>query len=95
MKKQINYNYVFLFYDVEQKRVNKVFKKCKKYLNHWQKSVFRGSLTNSQILELESELKQIINQEKDFISIIKIMDFKMIGESIIGVVQRNTEDIFL
>lgn len=33
MKKQINYNYVFLFYDVEEKRVNKVFKKCKKYLN--------------------------------------------------------------
>ncbi len=95
MKKQINYNYVFLFYDVGQKRVNKVFKKCKKYLNHWQKSVFRGPLTNSQILELESELKQIINQEKDFISIIKIMDFKMIGESTIGVVQRNTEDIFL
>lgn len=95
MKKQINYNYVFLFYDVEQKRVNKVFKKCKKYLNHWQKSVFRGPLTNSQILELESELKEIINQEKDFISIIKIMDFKMIGESTIGVVQRNTEDIFL
>ncbi len=36
MKKQINYNYVFLFYDVEEKKVNKVFKKCKKYLNHWQ-----------------------------------------------------------
>lgn len=31
MKKQINYNYVFLFYDIEVKRVNKVFKKCKKY----------------------------------------------------------------
>ena len=42
MAKNINYNYVFLFYDVGVKRVNKVFKKCKKYLNHWQKSVFRG-----------------------------------------------------
>ena len=95
MKKQINYNYVFLFYDIEVKRVNKVFKKCKKYLNHWQKSVFSGALSNSQILELESELKKIIDKEKDFISIIKIMDFKTIGETTLGSIEKNTEDIFL
>lgn len=95
MKKNINYNYVFLFYDVEVKRVNKVFKKCKKYLNHWQKSVFRGSLTNSEILELENELKKIVNPERDFISIVKIVDFKMIGETTIGTIEKNTEDIFL
>ena len=95
MKKQINYNYVFLFYDVEEKRVNKVFKKCKKYLNHWQKSVFRGALTNSQILELENELKHLINKNQDFISIIKIMDFKTIGETTLGNIKTNTEDIVL
>ncbi len=95
MKKNLNYNYVFLFYDVNVKRVNKVFKKCKKYLNHWQKSVFRGSITNSQILELENELKKIINPEKDFISIIKIVDFKKIGETTIGTFAKNTENIFL
>lgn len=95
MVKNINYNYVFLFYDVEEKRVNKVFKKCKKYLNHWQKSVFRGALTNSQILELENELKKIINKDKDFISIIKVMDFKTIGETTLGNNMVNTENIFL
>ena len=95
MKKRINYNYVFLFYDVEVKRVNKVFKKCKKYLNHWQKSVFRGPLTNSQIIELENELKKIVDLDRDFISIIKIMNFNTIGETTIGQVRRNTEDIFL
>lgn len=95
MKKQINYNYVFLFYDIEEKRVNKVFKKCKKYLNHWQKSVFRGALTNSQILELENELKKIVSPDKDFISIIKIMNFNTIGETTIGSAEKNTEDIFL
>lgn len=95
MAKNINYNYVFLFYDIGEKRVNKVFKKCKKYLNHWQKSVFRGPLTNPEILELENELKKIINKNEDFISIIKIMDFKMIGETTIGSNVKNTEDIFL
>ena len=69
MKKQINYNYVFLFYDIEEKRVNKVFKKCKKYLNHWQKSVFRGALTNAQILELEFELKNCRKKYRGYILI--------------------------
>lgn len=95
MNKNINYNYVFLFYDIKEKRVNKVFKKCKKYLNHWQKSVFRGSLTNSEILELENELKNIIDEDEDFISIIKIMDFKKIGETTLGDLENNTEEIFL
>ena len=95
MKKSINYNYVFLFYDVNVKRVNKVFKKCKKYLNHWQKSVFRGPLTNSEIIELENELKKIIDQEEDFISIIKIVNFKTIGETVLGIKEKNTEEIFL
>lgn len=95
MKKNINYNYVFLFYDVNVKRVNKVFKKCKKYLNHWQKSVFRGPLTNSEIIELENELKKIIDQEEDFISIIKIVNFKTIGETVLGIKEKNTEEIFI
>ncbi len=97
MKKDnnINYNYVFLFYDVKESRVNKVFKKCKKYLNHWQKSVFRGSILPSQILELENELKKIINPDEDFISIVKIMNFKTIGETNLGYIDKNTEDIFI
>lgn len=95
MKKQINYNYVFLFYDVEERRVNKVFKKCKKYLNHWQKSVFRGEITPSNIIKLENELKKIINKEEDFISIIKIVNAKQIGETNLGNIEKNTEDIFL
>ncbi|MDD3304065.1 MAG: CRISPR-associated endonuclease Cas2 [Clostridia bacterium] len=94
-KDNFNYNYVFLFYDVKEKRVGKVFKKCKKYLNHWQKSVFRGAISPSSIIELENELKKVINKEEDFISIIKIMNFKTIGETTIGNINKNTEDIFL
>lgn len=82
MKNNINYNYVFLFYDVKENRVNKVFKKCKKYLNHWQKSVFRGEISPSEIIELENELNKIIN-------------FKTIGETTLGNIEKNTEDLFL
>ncbi len=93
--KNMNYNYVFLFYDVKQERVNKVFKKCKKYLNHWQKSVFRGAITPANIIELENELNKIINKDEDFISIIKIVNYKSIGETTIGNNYKNTEDIFI
>lgn len=95
MKNNINYNYVFLFYDIKENRVNKVFKKCKKYLNHWQKSVFRGEITPSNIIKLENELKKIINKEEDFISIIKIVNAKQIDETNLGNIEKNTEDIFL
>ncbi len=95
MKNNINYNYVFLFYDIKENRVNKVFKKCKKYLNHWQKSVFRGEITPSNIIKLENELKKIINEKEDFISIIKIVNAKQIGETNLGNIEKNTEDIFL
>ena len=42
-----NYNYAFLFYDANEKRVQKIFKVYKKYLSHYQYSVFRGSITPS------------------------------------------------
>ena len=46
----MNYNYAFVFYDVGEKRVQKVFKVCKKYLSHFQKSVFRGEMTPSKLI---------------------------------------------
>ncbi len=94
-KTNYNYNYVFLFYDVGEKRVNKVFKKCKKYLHHWQKSVFRGEITSAKIIELESELKKIINSDEDFISIIKMIPLNSVGETIIGKEKANTENLFI
>jgi len=46
--KEYKYNYVFLMYDIADEeseigknRVAKVFKICKKYLIHHQKSVFK------------------------------------------------------
>jgi len=57
-----NYNYAFLFYDVNEKRVQKVFKICKKYLSHFQYSVFRGEITPSNMILLSNELKKVIKK---------------------------------
>ena len=84
MKKQLTYNYAFVFYDVNEKRVQKVFKICKKFLSHFQFSVFRGEITPSKLIELKTELNKIINKNEDFICIIKLMNDNVFGEEILG-----------
>ena len=90
MKKQLNYNYAFLFYDVGEKRVQKVFKVCKKYLSHYQKSVFRGEMTPSKCISLRNDLKKVINKEEDFVCIIKLMNVSVFGEEVLGNVGKET-----
>ena len=84
MKKQLNYNYAFVFYDVGEKRVPKVFKVCKKYLSHFQKSVFRGEMTPSKFIQLKADLKSVIDEEEDFVCIIKLLNGNVFGEEVLG-----------
>lgn len=84
MKKQLNYNYAFVFYDVGEKRVPKVFKVCKKYLSHFQKSVFRGEMTPSKFIQLKTDLKSVIDEEEDFVCIIKLLNGNVFGEEVLG-----------
>lgn len=96
MTKKFNYNYAFLFYDINEKRVNKVFKVCKKYLSHYQKSVFRGEITPSKLISLRKDLKNIIDKNEDFICIIKLMNDKVFEEEVIGTQLYNTgEDLII
>ncbi|KLU60530.1 CRISPR-associated endoribonuclease Cas2 [Peptococcaceae bacterium CEB3] len=71
-----NYNYAIVLYDVGEKRVAKMFKICKQYLKHYQKSVFRGHITPANYLELKAKLKSAIDPQHDFVAFIR-----MLGES--------------
>ena len=96
MKKQLNYNYAFLFYDVGEKRVQKVFKICKKYLSHFQKSVFRVLLTPSKFIQLCKELNGVIARNEDFVCIIKLMNGNVFGEEVLGNGAKETgEDLII
>jgi len=99
MKKDYKINYVFLMYDIAdeeseagKRRVNKVFKICKKYLTHHQKSVFRGEITPSRLLKLQKELKNVIDEELDFITIIKLKNKESFLEDTIG---KKENDMFI
>ena len=96
MKKILNYNYAFLFYDVSEKRVQKIFKICKKYLSHYQNSVFRGEITPSKLIALRNDLKKVINPKEDFVCIIKLLNDNVFEEEIIGNKKNETgEDLII
>lgn len=90
-----NYNYAFLFYDVGEKRVNKVFKVCKKYLTHHQNSVFRGEISPSKIIALKREIKKIIKKEEDFVTIIKMYNEESFEEETIGKYKSLEENLII
>jgi len=60
---------VILVYDINEKRVARVLKTCKKYLYWIQNSVFEGEITEAKLVKLKSELKRIINEKEDSIII--------------------------
>lgn len=90
-----NYNYVFVLYDINEERVQKVFKICKKYLNHHQKSIFRGNITPSKLIKLRNELKRIINPQEDTISILKFISQSSFDEETIGLKIDSDETMFI
>ena len=78
-------------YDVGEKRCHKVFKICKKYLTHYQLSVFRGKITPSQIIKLKAEINSIINKEEDSVAIIKFLNDHYFEEESLGKKQSLVE----
>jgi len=102
LSKNYNYNYAFVFYDIADEaskagkyRVAKVFKCCKKYFKHHQKSVFRGNITPSNLLKFKSEIKKLIDHKLDFVSIIKVQSKAVFEEEIIGTQEKDDEGLFI
>ena len=59
MLSDYSYNYAIVMYDiadleseVSKNRVAKVFKICKKYFHHHQKSIFKGNITPSKLSKI-------------------------------------------
>jgi len=96
VRKNFHYNYAFVFYDANEKRVQKIFKICKKYLAHYQFSVFRGAITPSKLLSLRRELKEVMNEKEDFICIVKLMNENVFDEEVLGIAHNTTgEDLII
>jgi len=102
MRKNFNYNYAIVMYDIAdiesqsgKNRVTKVFKICKKYFSHHQKSVFKGEITPSKLLKFKAEILKVIDKDLDFISIIKLQSKDVFDEEILGTDSKDNNSIFI
>lgn len=57
--------FVLMVYDVNVKRVTKVLKVGRKYLDHIQNSVLEGELSPAQYNKLRYEVSEVIDEEQD------------------------------
>ena len=86
--------YVILVYDINQKRVAKMLKLCRRYLNWIQNSVFEGELTEVKLKELEIKAREIMDTETDSLIIFKNRDAKWLDKQVIGN-EKNNLDTFI
>ncbi len=77
--------YCILVYDVGEKRVGKMLKHFRQYLNWIQNSVFEGELTHGQIAEMMSNAKKLMKKEEDSIILFTMQSNKYLDKQIYGV----------
>jgi CRISPR-associated protein Cas2 len=86
--------YIILVYDCGEKRVNKMLKLCRKYLNWIQNSVFEGEITEVKLKELKLKAQLIMDEDVDSLIIFSSRDEKWLDKEIIGR-ERSSIDNFL
>ena len=79
--------YVILVYDCGERRVAKMLKLCRKYLNWIQNSVFEGEIS-------EVRLKELLYSAKDSIIVFKGPNHSFFSKEIVGK-ERCSIDNFL
>lgn len=85
--------YVILVYDINEKRVGKMLKLCRRYLNWIQNSVFEGEITEVKLKELAIKAKKIMNTEEDSLIIFKSRDKNWLDKEIVGLERSGLEQI--
>ncbi|WP_212003199.1 CRISPR-associated endonuclease Cas2 [Chitinophaga sp. HK235] len=86
--------YIILVYDIDQKRVGKMLKLCRRYLNWIQNSVFEGELTEVKLKELLLKAKEIIDPSYDSIIIFSSRQEKWLDKQVVGLEKNNLENMF-
>lgn len=80
--------FVLMVYDVEVKRVVKVLKIGRKYLNHIQNSVLEGELSPAQYKKLKHEVEGAINSERDSVRFYVLRTTRYMNVEKLGVPAR-------
>ncbi len=86
--------YVILVYDCGEKRVGKMLKLCRRYLNWIQNSVFEGEISEVKLNELILQSKLIIEEDEDSVIVFRSRQEKWLEKQVVGK-ERSKLDNFL
>lgn len=86
--------YVILVYDFREKRVGKMLKLCRRYLNWIQNSVFEGEISEARLKELLMKSGKFMDKDEDSIIVFKGLSQMSMKKQIIGR-ERSSTDVFL
>jgi len=84
--------YVIMVYDVNVKRVVKVLKVGRKYLEHVQNSVLEGELSPAQYKKLKHEVEKTIDPEEDTVRFYLLRTTRYLTTEELGLPSRNEPD---
>lgn len=85
--------YVILVYDMDIKRVGKMLKLCRRYLNWIQNSTFEGEISVAALKQLEFDAKEIMDLEKDSLILFKSREERWLEKEIIGQERNEIRNI--
>lgn len=86
--------YIIAVYDIGVKRVGKMLKLCRQYLNWIQNSVFEGEITEVKLKEMIFRAESIMKKESDSLIIFKTRQEKWLEKQVVGK-ERSVLDKFL
>ncbi len=81
-----------MVYDIGEKRVAKMLKLCRRYLNWIQNSVFEGEISEVKLKELILSAKKIMKLEEDSLIIFSSRTEKFLDKQIIGKELSSTDN---
>lgn len=84
--------YIILVYDCGEKRVGKMLKLCRKYLNWVQNSGFEGEISEVKLKELKAEAKNIIDEKVDSIIIFSSRQHQWLDKEIWGAEKADIDN---
>ena len=76
--------FVVVAYDAGEKRNKKVLNICRRYLNHAQKSVFEGNISDGKLRKMKKEIQGALNLQEDSCVIYCIGNTKYCRKESIG-----------
>ena len=85
---------MIIVYDIGEKRVGKMLKLCRQYLNWIQNSVFEGEITEVKLKELQFRAKGIMKESEDSMIVFKSRAEKWLEKEILGR-DKNPLDTFI